>query len=132
MASARPHLRHRSSLEAIIDFSTNTPLNNEQRDSLKARFYHVIEYFEPKTTSNPNNKSRRPYDPTKLIRFTYEYALSEESRDNFLLAFFRSLSLPVDGDTTWNDDHEQLLSDFLGFADYLIDNFFLPCKSFLQ
>lgn len=123
MAPSSPLHRHQSSLEGVIDFSSATPLRPDQRDRIKQRFYHIIAHFE--TTSS----NSRPYNPTRLVRFTYEYALSEESQDNFLRAVFQAMSLSIDEDAPADFDFEQLRSSFLGFADYLLDNFFLPCKA---
>ena len=120
---ATPHHRHRSSLEGIIDFSTKPQLETNQRIKAKDRFYRIINHFE-----NAENHSKQgPYKRTQLIRYTYEYARSEASKDNFLRAFYGATGLLMgeDGD----DDFEQIESAFFEFANYLLDNFFLPCKA---
>ncbi|KAK0628492.1 hypothetical protein B0T17DRAFT_652329 [Bombardia bombarda] len=117
-----PFHRHQSSLEGVIDFFTEPPLGTDQRTNAKRKFYHIVEYFEAANSSNSNHYSR-----PRLVHFTYDYALSEESRDNFLRAFFRAMALSIDGEE--DIDFQDLRSPFFGFADYLLDNFFLPWKA---
>ncbi|POR34512.1 Uncharacterized protein TPAR_05261 [Tolypocladium paradoxum] len=117
-----PSPLHQSSLEGVIDFSREPPLGAEQRINAKRRFYRIVEHVSDSKSSN-----KRTYSRPRLVRFTYEYALCEESRDNFLRAFFRAMALSMDGDDEF--DYEELGSVFFGFADYLLDNFFLPCKA---
>lgn len=118
---AAPHHRHQSSLEGIIDFSTKPSLETDQRIKAKNRFYSIVEHFDTESNSN-----RTPYNRSRLIRYTYEYALSDASKDNFLLAFFRAMGLSIneDGDSSL----KQIESAFFDFADYLLDSFFLPCN----
>ncbi|OTB04374.1 hypothetical protein M426DRAFT_157598 [Hypoxylon sp. CI-4A] len=96
----------------------------DQRTVAKRRFYRIIEYFETSKNNNDDGAYKRP----QLVRFTYEYALSEESRDNLLRAFFRAMALSMDDDTQ-SIDFEELRLRFFGFADHLLDNFFLPLKA---
>ena len=121
-----------SSLEGIIDFSTaRAPLHADQRAHAKRKFYHIVGHF--KTTGGNSKQYNRPL----LVRLTYEYARSEESQDVFLRAFFQSMALSLDihdleADHDVNlsnkSDEADLRSALFGFADYLIDNFFLPRK----
>ncbi|KAJ8132211.1 hypothetical protein O1611_g1407 [Lasiodiplodia mahajangana] len=48
--------RHQSSLEGIIDFSTEPPLGTEQHSVAKDRFNRIVDYFD---TDDPSNRS--PY-----------------------------------------------------------------------
>ncbi|KAI1768657.1 hypothetical protein GGR53DRAFT_346453 [Hypoxylon sp. FL1150] len=121
---ASPLHRHQSSLEGIINFSAEPPLETAQRIVAKRRFYRIIEHFETSSNDGDGSSYKRP----QLVRFTYEYALSEESRDNLLRAFFRAMALSMDDDNQ-SIDFEELRSIFFGFADYLLDNFFLPLKA---
>lgn len=112
-------------------------LTTSQRDNCKRRFYRIINHFLPASEINSSARSRN-YSPPRLISLTYKYALSDEARDNFLRAFFLSVNLPIlTGDTEQDDsdldgdfdgDPETLRTSVFGFADYLLDNFFLPCK----
>ncbi|KAI0809665.1 hypothetical protein GGR55DRAFT_159929 [Xylaria sp. FL0064] len=127
-APSRLH-RHQSSLEGIIDFSAEEPLGIHQRNDAKRRFYRIVEHFE---ASGAIDRAPPKYEPPRLVRYTYEYALSEESRDNFLRAFFRAMTLSLtgqNGDDNDLDDLENIHSLFFGFASYLLDYFFLPIKS---
>ncbi|KAK7427563.1 hypothetical protein QQZ08_005838 [Neonectria magnoliae] len=119
--------RHQSSLEGIIDFSTRPPLTPAQCLSASRRFNQLADHFD---VSNGSNKE---YDRVKLVRLTYEYARSEESKGNFLRAFFESagFSIEADEDIDLSDaDREAKVRDaFVNFAEYLFENFFLPLKS---
>ncbi|KAI0523904.1 hypothetical protein F5B22DRAFT_422349 [Xylaria bambusicola] len=120
MVPPSPLHRHQSSLEGIIDFSTEPPLRTEQRSVAKDRFNCIVDYFN--TDDDPSNRS--PYHRSQLIRFTYQYALSEQSQDNLLRAFFQAMTLSLDDDDDF--DFDELRPKFFGFADSLLDNFFLP------
>ncbi|KAI2618252.1 hypothetical protein GGR54DRAFT_606707 [Hypoxylon sp. NC1633] len=121
---ASPLLRHQSSLEDIIQFSTEPPLSAAQRIAAKSKFYRIIRHFE--TDSSSGNIG--PYKRSQLVRLTYEYAMSQGSRDKVLQAFFRAVALSIDVDE--KDIHlEELRLAFYGFADDLLDHFFLPLKA---
>lgn len=120
---AAPHHRHQSSLEGVIDFSTKPPLETNQRIKAKDEFYHIVNHFD---NAEAHGKEG-PYKRSRLIRYTYEYALSETSKDNFLRAFFGATGLQI-GEKE-DRDIAQIESAFFEFANYLLDNFFLPCKS---
>jgi hypothetical protein len=129
---ALPHHRHQSSLEGLIDFSAKPPLSEDEHDQAKRKFYHVVEHFEVDENGQPSSNRSRQYNPPKLIRYTYEYARSPLSKDNFLQAFFKILELSIDGDEDIDLSgalEEQIRSSLFGFADDLINNFFLPCKA---
>lgn len=116
-----PH-RHQSSLKGILDFSTGLPLRTDERVEGERKFYRILDHFEA-----GEENSTPQYSRPRLVRFTYEYALSEESRDNILRAFFNAVELPINGQE--EGELEELRSNFFGFADHLLDNFFLPCKN---
>ncbi|KAK7408568.1 hypothetical protein QQX98_009273 [Neonectria punicea] len=117
--------RHQSSLEGIIDFSTRPPLTPAQRLSASRRFHQLVNHFDIP------NASGEGYNHVKLVWLTYEYARSEESKGNFLRAFFESADLPIDGgediDLGDADRQAKLRDSLFKFAEYLFDNFFLPC-----
>ena len=72
--------RHQSSLESLIDFSSQGPpqfADTEERVQAVARFYRIVSHFEATETSSPYNRAA-------LIRLTFEYARSAESQDRFL------------------------------------------------
>jgi hypothetical protein len=129
-SQSKPLNCHRSSLKGIIDFSVNTPLKAGQRAEAERRFYRIVEHFkepEPK-----RHQQCTTYSRPLLIRYTYEYALSQESRDAFLRSFFRSMGLSLDADGDLVELEGGLMEDlraaFFAFADHLLDNFFLPRK----
>lgn len=127
MLPSAPHHRHQSSLETVINFSLGLALGANQRAQAKKRFNHIINHFQARDNDNG------PYKRSVLVRLTYEYACSEESQDIFLQAFFQTITLSIDEDIQIDfnnkDIEEEVYSTLLGFADYLLDNFFLPCKA---
>lgn len=123
-ASPLPHHRHQSSLEGIISFSPTPAFDAAERTVARRRFYRIINHFQ-----DANESCHSQYSRPVLIRLTYEYARSEESRDLFLRAFFKSIGLPVISDNDSDFANKEGLSSAIAiFADYLIDNFFLPCE----
>ncbi|OAA63380.1 hypothetical protein SPI_03543 [Niveomyces insectorum RCEF 264] len=144
MTSPVPHHRHQASLEGVIDLSPQPPLGPAQRAYARRVFYRIVEHFEAANTSSADRNNagasrsdNRTYSQPRLVRYTYEYALSEESRDTFLRAFFKSIALGFDEDTGHSQsgggdvelDFEDIKPLFSGFAEYLMDNFFLPLKA---
>lgn len=126
MASPQPHNRHRSSLEGVINFTQPPLLSLEQRAHAQRKFYSIVNHFI--NIGHGSEKYNRPL----LIRYSYEYALSEESQDIFLQAFFQSMALSIDEhevDFSDKELEEELGSTFFNFSDYLLDNFFLPRKT---
>ena len=125
MSIPSPHHRHQTSLEGVIDvFASTQQLSPEQRDQATHIFNAVIKACEPLQ----HNKA--PYKQITLVRLTYEYARSEASRDNFLRFFFQHTQIPIEI-SEWElirsrDYGPQLIA----FADTLVDNFFLPRKTF--
>merc|ERR1712000_206784 len=125
MASA--HRRHQDSLERFLNFSSSPPLTEEVRDQAETRFCTIVDHFRGHDHSNDE------YDRTALVRYTYEYALTEKAKDNLLQAFFVSLAIPlsdtVDVDLNDKETEDEVWLNLVGFADYLLNNFFLPLKA---
>ncbi|GKU12870.1 unnamed protein product, partial [Fusarium langsethiae] len=73
------------------------------------------------------------YDRLKLVRFTYEYSTSDESKGRLLTALFEFLDLSPSAheDIKFEDStyRAELQAGLYKFADYLVDNFFLPLKA---
>jgi hypothetical protein len=132
-----PHHRHQSSLEGVIDFPDQS-LEPDERDRAIQIFKQIVDHYEP------IQREKEPYKQITLIRVTQEYTFSQS---NFLKHFF----LYVGRETLSEEPNfSQILSDFvqfeswdteqknglgtrvIAFADYLIDNFFLPCKTDLN
>ncbi|KAK3991281.1 hypothetical protein QBC44DRAFT_380057 [Cladorrhinum sp. PSN332] len=127
-ASPSPHHRHQSSLEGIIYFSSEPALEAGERARAKQKFYRIVDHFK---VANGSRNSGRQYDRPLLVRLTYEHARSEESRDIFLRAFFQSIALSIDSenDIDFENNEEDLDLALSRFADYLLDNFFLPLRA---
>ncbi|KAK2796086.1 hypothetical protein FQN52_000060 [Onygenales sp. PD_12] len=127
MASPSPHHRHQSSLERILNFSPPARLTATHLAQAKSLFYRIIDHF-----STPGDISSRPYKRPLLVRYTYEYARSETSRETFLCAFFDSMELNVADDElihiSWDDKglEDKLRLALIEFSDFLFDNFYLP------
>ncbi|KAI0870105.1 hypothetical protein GGS24DRAFT_493251 [Hypoxylon argillaceum] len=119
---ASPHHRHQSSLEGIINFSSHPlPLDAELRDHASCRFYEICQHFDTGLICKGD------YSRPRLVRYTYEYSVFQESRDNFLRFFFRAVDLQIDGNEPIRFEDVRL--NFLNFAEHLFDNFFLPMKA---
>ncbi|KAI1120416.1 hypothetical protein F5Y10DRAFT_289790 [Nemania abortiva] len=121
---ALPHHRHQSSLEGSLDFSSRPlPLGIELRGYASGRFYDICQYFD-------TGLHKGDYSRPRLIRYTYEYSLSQESGDHFLRLFFKAVDLQIDKNEPIR--FEDVRSNFFNFAEYLFDNFFLPSNAFPQ
>ncbi|OAA66921.1 hypothetical protein SPI_01497 [Niveomyces insectorum RCEF 264] len=114
-----------------MSLTEQDPLDPTDRATARRTFYRIVEHFEaidPYHSRATRAQSSTTYSQPRLIRYTYEYALSDDSRDIFLRAFFGSLALDLSQD--YNDlDFQELAPLFTGFAEYLIDSFFLPLKA---
>ena len=130
MSSPSLHHKHQNSLETVIDLSVHqpVPLTPAERIQARATFRHIVDGFEQiDNARGPNSNTRGfGYSQPRLVRGMHDFALSETSRDIFLRAFLSSMALPIDGNTQL-DDFQDLAPLFSGFAEYLMDNFFLPC-----
>ncbi|KAK4154842.1 hypothetical protein C8A00DRAFT_42457 [Chaetomidium leptoderma] len=122
---------------SIINLSAEPLLSPPARDQARRNFYHIVDHFDTQggTVGGGDGGNRSniggggpQYTRPLLIRLTYDFSLSPLSQDNFLRAFFRSLELSIDEDIGSELD-EQVRTRFFGFADYLINNFFLPIKA---
>ncbi|KAF0641341.1 hypothetical protein FPSE5266_06725 [Fusarium pseudograminearum] len=114
-----------SSLEGLIDFSTGAgPLNPDELDKATGVLRRIIKHFEPLSTEKPYNRPR-------LVRLTYEYARSDQSKSNFLHAFLGAVNVTMDQVIDLDDEtvQETIRLALNAFADFLIDNFFLPLKA---
>ncbi|KAL2751819.1 hypothetical protein ACRALDRAFT_1083780 [Sodiomyces alcalophilus JCM 7366] len=112
-----------SSLEDILVSGPTQLLSESRRSLAHQKFYQIVGHFD---TGDASPADDTTYNHPRLIRLTYEYALSDASRDLFLQAFFRSIQIPLDDLESIGDSMEHMRSDVFGFAEYLMDNFFLP------
>ncbi|KAI1118331.1 hypothetical protein F5Y14DRAFT_400039 [Nemania sp. NC0429] len=120
---ASPLHRHQSSLEGILNFShpPPPPLETELRKHASRKLYNICEYFD---AGLPADNYSRP----RLVRYTYEYSLSQESKDCFLRYFFQAIDLEISTEDILVS-FENLRPKFFQFGDHLFDNFFLPVKA---
>ncbi|OAA59030.1 hypothetical protein SPI_06232 [Niveomyces insectorum RCEF 264] len=126
--------RNQASLEDVLDLSSTVqdPLGPAQRAAARQTFYRIVEHFEAADPYRNIARAERAasYSRPLLVRYTYEYALSDDSRDIFLRAVFGSLDLDLDLASARSGlDFDVLAPRFNGFADHLVDNFFLPLKA---
>ncbi|KAM3547370.1 hypothetical protein ARSEF4850_010065 [Beauveria asiatica] len=121
---AVPHHRHQASLESIFRVSSSPPLEASQRSQAHGRFQEILDHYEGSVP--PNRQYKRP----TLLRLTYHYASEGKSKDNVLRAFFDAIGLSINKNTSVDfsdkETEERISSKLIGFADFLIDNFFLP------
>uniref|UniRef100_A0A8H7NPJ1 HNH nuclease domain-containing protein n=1 Tax=Bionectria ochroleuca TaxID=29856 RepID=A0A8H7NPJ1_BIOOC len=127
-----PLHRHQSSLEGILDFSSQPPLDPIRREAAARLFNKLIDCVDDTLPAGRNDD----YNRVKLVRLTYEYARTDESKGNFLRAFFDSAGIPIvntfngeEVDLADADQRAALHNSILNFADYLFENFFLPLKA---
>lgn len=115
--------QHQRFVAAVLD-SSREPLDAEEEALAKAKFYLIIDLYSKR------RRDRSKYKRHLLVRYTYEYALSEESRIHFLQIFFQALELTIDGEARVNLSDKaqanQLWLKISAFADFLVDNFYLP------
>ncbi|CAK7214889.1 hypothetical protein SCUCBS95973_002290 [Sporothrix curviconia] len=123
-----PHHRHQTSLEEVIDTSAvQAPLNEAERAAAQGAFQRIVQHFEQEDTYHAESRAVRLtlYSKPQLVRYTYEFAQSVESKDIFLHSFFRALALDHAASNA-NLDFAEIAPLFSAFAEYLIDQFFLP------
>ncbi|KAH7326144.1 hypothetical protein B0I35DRAFT_126784 [Stachybotrys elegans] len=114
---ATPSLRQQTSFEGIIDPSAHD------------RFEQIMTHFDAPNTSP--SSPRPEYSHVKLIRCTYNYALTLEAKGNLLRAFFKAVHLPLDQPIDMMDPafEARLRQDIYDYADFLFNNFFLPMRA---
>ncbi|OAA59006.1 hypothetical protein SPI_06208 [Niveomyces insectorum RCEF 264] len=98
---ATSHHRHQTSLETVIDLSASAqahaPLGPAQRQNAQHTFYSITQHFEEADAGAATTTGRHAsYSRPRLIRNSYDYALSDTSRDIFLRAFFAALALDIE------------------------------------
>lgn len=117
-------------LEALTNLSAAEPpfANDEDRAQAVGRFRRIVGHLE--SLEKPSTRYGDGYNRPALVRLTFDYARSQDSKDRFLVAFFQSLAIGI-----LNDDKIDLADDsavadlraaVFGFAEFLMTNFFLP------
>ncbi|KAF2963113.1 hypothetical protein GQX73_g10461 [Xylaria multiplex] len=67
MASSLPPHHHQSSLEGVIDFLAEAPLEIHQRNNARRRFYRIVEHFG--AAGGAIDSVPLQYEPPRLVRF---------------------------------------------------------------
>ncbi|KAM3512571.1 hypothetical protein MY11210_003746 [Beauveria gryllotalpidicola] len=127
---AAPHHRHQISLQGVIDLASSPPLADEVRVAAEERFYQILHHFDTAAAASVANATS--YNRPGLVRLAHRYAVSPKSKDNVLRSFFRAIELPMDGpavDFANDEQIEALRARVTGFAEHLVDNFFLPLRA---
>ncbi|KAL8295068.1 hypothetical protein RB600_000847 [Gaeumannomyces tritici] len=131
---AGPHHRHQSSLQGMLHAGTPV-MEEDTRAQADIRMRHILQHCEAAANQQP----QRGYNHPALVRLTHDYARSDDSKSLFLSSFFEHLDLPLAGNVTDSDVDfsdpevkERLCKSVDAFAEYLMDNFFLPRKTSLS
>lgn len=117
-------------LAALTNLSAAEPpfANDEDRAQAVGRFRRIVGHLE--SLEKPSTRYGDGYNRPALVRLTFDYARSQDSKDRFLVAFFQSLAIGI-----LNDDKIDLADDsavadlraaVFGFAEFLMADFFLP------
>lgn len=102
------------------------PLTKDARIQATERFHQIVEHF---TSSDLDSTS---YNRPRLVGLVYRYSTPLKSKDNVLRAFFRAVELPMEGgavDFSHEKHTETLRSRVAGFAEHLVNNFFMPLRA---
>ncbi|EGE06925.1 hypothetical protein TEQG_05978 [Trichophyton equinum CBS 127.97] len=120
--------RHQASLEGLLDFSAPEALAASQRAQAARTFHMIVDYFRQEEVAAGSSPK---YSRFLLVRYTYNFSLSELSQDIFLRAFFESMNfnIAVGYDPDFTKDADSLRQGVVAFADFLFDNFFLPLRA---
>lgn len=120
-------MAQQASLEGLLDFSAPEALAASQRAQAARTFHMIVDYFRQEEVAAGSSPK---YSRFLLVRYTYNFSLSEPSQDIFLRAFFESMNfnIAVGYDPDFTKDADSLRQGVVAFADFLFDNFFLPRK----
>ncbi|KAL8366258.1 hypothetical protein RB595_004840 [Gaeumannomyces hyphopodioides] len=129
---AGPHHRHQSSLQDIWPVEIPA-MDDDTRTQAGIRMRHILQHCE---VAAAIQQPRQGYNRPVLIRLTHDHARSDDSKTIFLSTFFEHLQLPLTGSITDSDVNfsdtkveERFRKSVDAFADYLMDNFYLPLKT---
>lgn len=132
---AAPSPRHQASLEGLIDFTAEPFFaNDEERAQAVGRFRRIVGHLE--SLEKPSTRYGDGYNRPALVRLTFDYARSQDSKDRFLVAFFQSLAIGILDDDKTDLGDDSVVADLrpavFGFAELLMTNFFLPGMPIFQ
>lgn len=114
-----PAYRHRPCLENGITLGHSPqPLPADIRHNAQHKFHRIIDKFK--------DEGANGYNRPLLLEYTYEYSLTDLSKDGFLRAFFGSLGLDFMSEQHIDLDDTDLGEKVVGFADFILEKFYLP------
>jgi hypothetical protein len=127
MTSPTGHDCHQALLEGVSKlFLSEPPSEPDQRTRMTEIFKQIISHYEPLQPEDG------PYKHITLLKLTYDYVLSNESRDRFLKYFWESVKVSVEDEfhfEAWDLERKSELASHLdACADFLVNSFFLPSK----
>ncbi|KAM0228891.1 hypothetical protein ACHAPO_010415 [Fusarium lateritium] len=104
-------------------------LDLSKRASAISRFEQVLTYFE----NHNDDINIGFYDKVKLVKFTYEYACNQSSKDLIVLVALNRMGIIDSYDYHVNLDdvdlRNALKAGLYRFANNLLQNFFIPVKA---
>jgi hypothetical protein len=123
---SRPQIRRRSSMEDVIDFSRLPEFEPTERARVQRRFTCIVTHFE--LDADRRSQGHLSYNAPRLVRLTYEYARSEESKDTFLRFFFNHMAIPPnrEDDDDLDFNNPRIKRNLSKLGDTLVRHFFLP------
>ncbi|KAL8291067.1 hypothetical protein RB597_005569 [Gaeumannomyces tritici] len=108
-------------------------MDNNTRTQAGIRMGHILQHCE---VAAANQQPQQGYNRPILVRLTHDHARSNDSKTIFLSTFFEHLQLPLTGSITDSDVNfsdteveERLRKSVDAFADYLMNNFYVPLKA---
>lgn len=116
-----PQLHHQASLEGVINYDQLPPLAGARRSRAQDVLYRIVRRVGDEAGI------KEAYHRHLLIRHSYEFSASELSKDMFLRVFFSFMGFDIDDDAEIDTDDSRLTDKLKGFADMLLDQFFIPC-----
>jgi len=121
MIAIRPYLKGVSKRSL-----SEQPSGPDQRTRMTEIFKQIISHYEPLQPEDG------PYKHITLLKLTYGYVLSNESRDKFLKYFLKSVKISVEDEfhfEAWDPKRKSELASHLdACADFLVNSFFLPSE----
>ncbi|KAG8671062.1 hypothetical protein FPOAC2_04380 [Fusarium poae] len=113
-----------------MDHGHPTPFTSEaNRVSAIRRFHQIITYFE----NNNDDIKIGYYDKLKIVKFTYEYACNQSSKDLLVLVALGHMGVLYSSDDNVDLENatlrDALQAGLNRFANLLLEAFFLPLKA---
>ncbi|DAA74380.1 TPA_exp: Uncharacterized protein A8136_3347 [Trichophyton benhamiae CBS 112371] len=117
------HDHHQASFEGVINYDQLPPLAGVERSRAQDVLYRVVRRVGDEVGI------KEGYHRNLLILHSYEFSASDISKDIFLRVFFNFMGFDIDSDADIDTDDSRLTDKLKGFADMLLDQFFIPLKA---